>query len=81
MIQHFFSPVNAATARGANLHGGVDAFRNCSAIQSHMCVMGDKTIWIVQTNLPQITLQLMFRQEVLIKDRIPKLYYRCCVSR
>ncbi len=30
MIQHFFSPVNAATARGAkaNLHGGVDAFRN-----------------------------------------------------
>jgi len=66
-----FSPVNAATARGANLHGGVDAFRNLFGNPISYVRYGRQNYMDRATNLPD-NFTTDVKAEVLIKDRIPK---------
>lgn len=66
-----FSPVNAATARGANLHHGIDAFRGLFGNPIFYSRYGHQNSMNRDTSLPD-NFTTDVQAEVLIKDQIPK---------
>ncbi|WP_373842010.1 DarT ssDNA thymidine ADP-ribosyltransferase family protein [Limosilactobacillus sp.] len=65
-----FSPVNAATARGANIHGGLSAFQALFASPVHYLRRGHDNIEERDPSLPN-NYPTDPQAEVMIKDKIP----------